>query len=374
MDLKENQNIFRLFIEGFRLANRAMLSVLISLVLLSAVLLGIVFAIDHFGLPKFLISILKFIFNAYTLVLIWRLLAAKADNFGESISNAMRASVKPAAYMAIFSLLLAGGWLLCLLAIVFLPWALRIIVLLGAAFVGLRLAFASTAIALKDQGPVSALIYSWELTGRNFWKTLGMCLLSFGFCSLLSGALVYAAFLIIPLYFADSFSLVNLTLQWKVALVCFGLFLSFIWVAGFSSFLLFFLNCDYGANRGSFTSKAEAQLVQQPTQVFGEDNNVLPPGVGKTVSQEDVKNLGVVKSSVRTGGDSHELKEHLQQVYTPRPDDTVQYADEDRMPTILFDDDMAKQMEENRKMWEAKKKETAQKKEDDNGQSIKMSK
>ena len=118
----------------------------------------------------------------------------------------------------------------------------------------------------------------------------------------------------------------------------------------------------------------EAQLASQTTQVFGENNNVLPPGIGKTVTKEDVENVTVVKSSVKTVADDNEFKEHLNQVYQPKPEDFVQYDEEDRMPTILFDDEMAKQIEENRQMWTKKENKTPQNEDGSDGESIKMSK
>ena len=56
--------------------------------------------------------------------------------------------------------------------------------------------------------------------------------------------------------------------------------------------------------------------------------------------------LGIKKTSVNTTeAETNDLSQHLQQVYTPREKDIVQHQEEDRMPTILFDDDLAKQLE-----------------------------
>ncbi len=56
--------------------------------------------------------------------------------------------------------------------------------------------------------------------------------------------------------------------------------------------------------------------------------------------------LGITQSSINTTEeDTNEITQHLKQVYTPSKTDVVQQGDEDRMPTILFDDDMAKQLE-----------------------------
>ena len=138
--------------------------------------------------------------------------------------------------------------------------------------------------------------------------------------------------------------------------------------------VLVFLNRDYGDNRDSFVPLPEARLASQPTQVFGADNNVLPANLGMPVRPEEVQGLSIVKASVKTSTDSDSAQEHLDQVYQQKKEDLIQYEEEDRMPTILFDDDMARQIEENRQMWTVKKKEEEKPDEDNDGQTIKMSK
>ena len=62
---------------------------------------------------------------------------------------------------------------------------------------------------------------------------------------------------------------------------------------------------------------------------------------------QGLEDFQVTHSSVRTEEeDVNKITQHLDKVYTPKPKDLVQYGDEDRMPTILFDDDMAKQLQE----------------------------
>ncbi len=92
------------------------------------------------------------------------------------------------------------------------------------------------------------------------------------------------------------------------------------------------------------------------------------------VRPEEVQGLSIVKASVKTSTDSDSAQEHLDQVYQQKKEDLIQYEEEDRMPTILFDDDMARQIEENRQMWTVKKKEEEKPNEDNDGQTIKMSK
>ena len=379
MDLKERQNIFRLLWEGLRLVNRSG-SVLIVFMVVSVLLNAVGPIALHFGVSNILIQLYDMVISSFLLVVLFRLLAAKADNFGESFSNSLSAAVIPAVYMIVLNLFLG----LISAAFVFVgglvAYSLKtvglILVLLVGLFVFVRLCFAGAAVALKDQGPIQAIIYSWQLTShagtfiRTFFMLLAMMLLPV----LYIAAFLRTLYVVIPLYFADSFNLLNLSPEWYAVALGGGLLFLVVSFWSLATFVLFFLNCDYGENRGSYTPDAQADLFSQQTQVFGADNNVLPANLGKPVHMADVAGVNVVKSSVKTGHDAAGVQEHLSQVYQPQQNDVVEYADEDRMPTILFDDDMAKQIEENRKLFEHKKKEEPKKDTGEDTQTIKMSK
>ncbi len=61
---------------------------------------------------------------------------------------------------------------------------------------------------------------------------------------------------------------------------------------------------------------------------------------------DELEELEISQSSIATGEqDSNEISQHLNKVYTPSNENIVQHGDEDRMPTILFDDEMAKELE-----------------------------
>ena len=142
-------------------------------------------------------------------------------------------------------------------------------------------------------------------------------------------------------------------------------------------YVLVFLNVDFGENRGSYTPTPEVHLTEEPTQIFGADNNVLPPGIGKPVTEQDLQNqVGVqVTHAAFQSAEPETINQHLDKVYQPpKSEDIVQYADEDRMPTILFDDEMAKQIEANQQMWSKQTKHEKTDNPDDNQTSIKMSK
>ncbi|MGN1057802.1 MAG: hypothetical protein ACI4Q7_00410, partial [Candidatus Avelusimicrobium sp.] len=85
--------------------------------------------------------------------------------------------------------------------------------------------------------------------------------------------------------------------------------------------------------------------------------------------------VDITQSSVSATPDDGVTEQHLQQVYQPQPEEPVQYIEEeDRMPTILFDDDMARQIEEERARWQQKYEQDKTKKGEDDAPSVKMSK
>lgn len=375
MDLREKQNLFQLLLESFRLVNRSMGAIVAYL--FASVLGGVLqIAFEWLGLPRFFISIFNGLYSLYLGVVLWRLLAAKAEKSGESISNSFSAAIFPSVYMLVFSIIagvaLAGlGIVAAFSRSLWVMGALAVIVF----FFGIaRLIFAPLAIALREQGPVAAITYSWDLTGKNYPAVIGMLLISSLLPPLVMGGIGYALYVNIPLHFADSFNLAALTPPWYVLGALLGLFFIFLWFSMTAFIVLVFLNRDYGDNRDSFVPLPEARLANQPTQVFGADNNVLPANLGMPVRPEEVQGLSIVKASVKTSTDSDSAQEHLDQVYQQKKEDLIQYEEEDRMPTILFDDDMARQIEENRQMWTVKKKEEEKPNEDNDGQTIKMSK
>ncbi len=377
MDLREQQNIFTLFFNSFRLTNRAG-GAIFALILLGILLYALIFAFAWLGLPLVIAKILVMPFSLFCGAVFMRQLGIKAQNDGESFSNSCTNAALPTVYLVIYSLIMgvvAGGLAILMVASRSVP--LAVIGYILFLFLQFRTIFVPAAIVLREQGPISSIIYSWQLTGHRWGMTLAMCLLSFLAPILVVGAVGYALYVGIPLFFADSFHLAALTAPWLVAggvlLVLWFLF----WVSLVGFYILVFLNLDYGENRGSYTPTPEVQLTDEPTQVFGADNNVLPPGIGKPVTEQDLHNqvgLQVTRASLKSA-EPETINQHLDKVYQPpKSEDIVQYADEDRMPTILFDDEMAKQIEANQQMWAQQTKHEKTDKPDDNQTSIKMSK
>ena len=320
MDLKEPQNIFTLLWEGLKLVNRSG-SVLILFILTAVLLNAATPLLLHFGISSLLVNLYSAVCTAFLVVLLFRILAAKADNFGESFSNSLSASVFPTIYLLICNILLFIVYVVLVIVGAFLGHLLQFVglgiaALLGAFFIT-RLIFSIPAIALKDQGPIQAILYSWNMTQslKSFLKTF----LTFFITSILSTLYILgvlrALYVVIPLYFADSFDITALTPEWyAVGIVCL-LGLGVVWFWSAATFVLFFLNSDYGENRGAYTPSAQADLFSQQTQVFGADNNVLPANLGKPVRQEDVNNrLEIVQASVKTHSGDEQVQEHLSQV------------------------------------------------------------
>lgn len=397
MEIREQHNLARLLWEAFALVNRcggALIGVFIAavLVLLAEILLVWV------GVPAAFIKLVNFFFSAYFGVVILRVFGAKAEQTDESVSNSLSASVFPAFYQLIFNLLYGALWVLFLIVGGFLfkeklamlpllataPSAASsvlpsllplLLIMLIPLYIGVRLVYAPAAIALRSQGPIETVLYSFQLTsGRKFFTALGAVLIMMLLPAAYIAGVLYSGYTMIPLYFADSFNLASLSPVWWCVFAGLGLVYLLIILALPAFLTLVFLNQDYGHNRDSFTPQAELKLTNRETQVFGADNNILPPGVGNLVTPEDVQGVAVTKSSVSANADGV-TEQHLQQVYKPKPEDLVQYSDEeDRMPTILFDDDMARQIEQERTLWENKQKQDKTQKGEDDAPSVKMSK
>ncbi|MBQ3667381.1 MAG: hypothetical protein II913_04915 [Elusimicrobiaceae bacterium] len=74
--------------------------------------------------------------------------------------------------------------------------------------------------------------------------------------------------------------------------------------------------------------------------------NAVPTEQPATQQPSGMETLQITKTSVNTTEeDASEITQHLHQVYTPRDKEAVQHTEEDRMPTILLDDELAQQLE-----------------------------
>ncbi len=307
-----------------------------------------------------------------------------------------------------FDSLKPAFWMVCsylLVALISIPGAVltQWIPLVGVLFnivlfflVYIRLIYNKLFIALAGQGPIDGLVNSWKMTGgMRYIDTLLMVIMLVG-TSLLYIVASFALFKIlytqIPLHAAQFFDLSKSVTGWVTLLVILAI-LAFFCLCQLATFVvLTFLNryyenggvapknvfapnpavsvalpnfnpaplpeehvveglppdTDHIARQKETAAHAVHPAPEEPPTITG----MVPLGAQQVspeineVTQRD--ELGITQSSINTTEeDTNEITQHLNQVYTPSKQDVVQHGDEDRMPTILFDDDMAKQLENN---------------------------
>lgn len=391
MEIRKQQNLFQLLLESFALLNRSG-GAIVACVIVFVLFTGIGIALNHFGVDMIFIKLINFVLTTYLSVVLFRILGAKAEKTDETVSNSLSAAVFPTLYQLAFNILYG----ILMLAFVFVItqilkitdslqiWMMQfvtrtadlstyiggLLILAVPFYVAARLMYAPVSIALREQGPINAIRYSFQLTsGKRIFTALGALLIISFLPLLFLGAVVYGGYVAIPLYFADSFNLAQLSPVWIGVLAGVGLIYLLLLLAMPAFLVLVFLNQDYGHNRDSFTPQAELDASKQEPQ-FGPRN-----GAQTEPEPEPADVLGVEVLSSSVSANAEETQQHLQQVYQPKPEDLVQYSqEEDRMPTILFDDDMARQIEEERAQWEIKQKQDQTQKKDDDAPTIKMSK
>lgn len=373
MEIREYHSLGRLFIESFSLANRAF-GRIIAYVILAIVGAALLQVLLLLGLPPFLIAILSAIYSPFFTVLLSKILAAQAEVDLASLPDLMSSSLLPAIYMLIFSLLcgivyVATGLIVVSLSRIFTPLILVIFLPVMLFFV-IRLLFAPLAIALREHNPISALTYSWELTRGHFFYVLTAGCLTILFPILFVGAGVYAGYVSIPLFFAQSFNLAQLSGIWWIVLVIFLILTFFVWLSMVGFWVLSFLNLDYTEEKSS-----SSQVLQAP-QVH-DQGTALSSGAAKASKKTQSPNVQILKASVKASSNDELFDKHLNEVYQPLPQNDVLPAEEDRMPTIVFDDEMAAQMAREREQWEREKNKSQQARKnpkEDGGDYIKMSK
>ncbi|MBR4355772.1 MAG: glycerophosphoryl diester phosphodiesterase membrane domain-containing protein [Elusimicrobiaceae bacterium] len=371
MDIREKHSLAKLFVESFALVNRSC-SALLALALVALVgLIG--FTALSLVLPRFLGSILDTVYTTFISVLFIKLIAAKAENDNASLADLASTAVLPTIYWIVLSLIgtliaTAVFFVMGLLGAGLHTWWIWVPVVIVGFVLTIRLLFTYAVIVLREQDPFSALVYSWQLTKGHFCYVLAAWLLAVLFPLLILAAVGYGAYVGIPLYFADSFNLAHLSWTWIGVFVFVILMGIFIHVSMLAFHVLVFLYLDYRNNRG--TTETVDLLPSEAIDI----KNALPPGAGPVV-QAPEQNVEILKASVRSH-DEDTLSQHLDQVYQPQPEELKEYKEEDRMPTLVFDEEMAKQIEESRAQWEQEKAKSRLKSQndDDNTTTIKMSK
>lgn len=398
MDFKKKPfNLFTLWIEAFKLANKTFgtLVLLVSLfiafvaffllvlrvVCTKMVLPGAMTAPFLAALSTGVMSLIagymvRFIFPC-TLT---NMLAARANKEGKSLPECFNRSIVPSFYLLLASILIwlasaITGWVFKSTNSVLLTGAGLVVSVL---FITLPCSFTVQALALRGENPISAIKYSVDLVFNRYFSTLIM-LLSIYLLPLLTAIVCVAALVVgIPLFWADSFDITRLTVGWYGVFLVVGVVCVFMLYCAFTAKTLLFLNLDYGYNRASFELEDAAIMEKESV------STVLPVSAGMPVQapKQDIitpnAQVGMLKATV-SSAEQHMQEatlQHLDQVYSPDNAKVQQYMhqEEDRMPTILFDDDMAAEMAKNQKILEKQKEEAANKQQNNGPDNIKLSK
>ena len=409
MNLTEKKhNLFKLWFHCFTVVNRSVgkLTVVILMsLLLAALVMGVLmllmktsgllanmhmlFMSKTLGvgavLLYFLVMFISNIYGSFFLTVCWRILGAHAEESPLPLVEAFSSSVFPTIYQVIcaFIITLPTMFVLGLVGLLHSSVLNLLIMIALALTLGVRLCYSFLSIALAGKGPIEALACSWNLTkGKNYMDALCMCLITVGtvlLWELLYAAIAYGAFVMIPLHFADSFNLAHLSAGWWLAALMFAILAIFLGFIVITFPALVFLN-RYGAafsptleNHTTDIPLPDLDLTEVPTT--SPKHAQMAQSTGETSAQK-LEEWQVSQSSVNASDtEVSSLSEHLDKVYKPQQEDVVQYADEDRMPTILFDDEMAKQLEENQAKFAPRQKTEDKPEDKDEGpQSIKMSK
>lgn len=378
MELKNGPiSLFRLILGGFQTANRAFGSALflfILVALLSFLLQGLAVGAGFLFGPKVGLifqlpaSLLVSFFGVVFTSALIQILAAKIEKSGMRAPESFSSSIVPSFYFILSSLILGIPAAAVLFAAMLTHSALAVsAVYVALVFVMLPFMFTQHAAVLRNEGPVGALRYSWEL-GTAYYLHILLTLLALaglGVCFVLG---IFCALKALVPHFMQMAATGNpmlLFLQYSKIQIVTGLVI-FIFLYAYALLTVqaiitgLFLNLDYcnrAAHSRELDSLAEAAAAKPRPDVV---SAVMP-------------DIAVKQASIRTQSDEDTTKQ-LDQVYSAQEHlAQALEQEEDRMPTILFDEAMAKQLAQTEEEMKKRKEQSGQKKEDDGPESIKMS-
>lgn len=394
MDFKKKPfNLFTLWVESFKLANNTfgalVLLVFLLVVFIAFALTTIVIVSTKLVLPGAMTTPFLAGISTFTLIMIASYIAyfifpctlinmvsARANKVGTALPECFWKALIPSFYLLLASLVIG-------IPTAIIQWLIRSagfsnmgLILMAVLVFGIYVpsAFTAPAIALRGENPVSAIRYSMDLVFRRYFRTaillVSVWLAPFVGLALAVGGLVVG----IPLFFASSFDITNLTLGWYIVFLAAALVYIFSLYFAFTANTLLFLNLDHGFNRDGFEISDAVKLAGKSS------STALPITAGMPVARpkDDILNpneqVGML-TTVSPEKNEMNVDDHLNQVYSPDNVKVQQYMhqEEDRMPTILFDDEMAKEMAKNQEMFASKKNQTDTP-EDNGPENIKLSK
>jgi len=385
MDIRQPCNIFSLFIESFKLINRSCGALIVFLLSAVISLVAIYAALWWLHASIYIVVIVSIVYPIFLNVACIRLIGSKAESDGTSLSDLFAASALPTVFMIILHLIYALVALIGMLLfqrVIFsvvhpsFPMFISLLVvgfILGI-FLFIKLGFAPLAIALRGQGPLRAIMYSWQVTRGYFFHILAAIFLITVFSLLFLTVTRYGLYKLLPFPLHSHFDIIQLSWSWRLGLILLGIVTAGVHLSLFAYWILIFLNLDYNERNAD-----EFRATVPATGDEAEDTLLSPTGEGLDVVRgekiEQQIPVQVLKASVVPQTNDESLAQHLTEVYQPQQEEVANPTEEDRLPTILFDDEFAKQMEQRRAQWEQeKKKANGKKPEDDDHTPIKMSK
>ncbi len=396
----KKHNLLRLWLESFAVINQCtgkLIKTILCLVLLIALVVAVLalgigtsallekmqmtLLARTVGFGTALLYILAMLVSnlcgLFFITVVWQIVSTHVLQYKQPLSETFSSSVWPTLYQFIAAIILA---IPCMIAFAILALGARItpvLLVLGAILVfliGVRFCYSFIAIAIDNKGPIEGIVHSWNMTaGKNYTDALLMCVMMVASMALLEGFFLlvfYALYTLIPLYFAASFNLAHPSLIWYLLGFVLLVLTAFYYFAMLAFPVLVFLNrtsqehlaeqeepkdtifiplpeLDTPAQaEPSISSSQQQQAVPLESGTFAANQAELSSESDK-LHAHAIEGLEITKTSVNTSDeDTNNITQQLHKVYTPRPDDIVQYDNEDRMPTILFDDELAKQLQQ----------------------------
>ena len=399
-------NLLRLWLESFAVINKCT-GKLVKTILCLILLIALVVAVLALGIGTsallgklqmtllaqtvsfgtailyILTMLISNLLGLFFITVVWQIVSTHILHYTQPLSETFSSSVWPTIYQFIATILLAIPSMIVFAVLALGARATPVLVVFGgilAFLVGVRLCYSFIAIAIDNRGPIEGIVQSWKMTsGKNYIDALLMCLMLVGSMALLEAFFLLVAYVLytfIPLYFAENFSLAHPSLMWWLLGLVLLVLAVFYYFAILAFPVLVFLNRtsqerlaeQEQTNDTIFIPLPELETPAQPQTAKETDVDSLSAGqtndqsvpTDPVVSQEaslpssgdelqlhSMEDLKVTKTSVNTSDeDTNEITQQLHKVYTPRPDDIVQYGSEDRMPTILFDDKLAQQLQQ----------------------------
>lgn len=390
MELKNGPvSFFKLFFLSLKTVNQAFGSVFFLLIcvgLLCALIIALtvgaafLFGPRIVGLMQIPLSLISSFVQIAAMLAIVALLGAKLEKQGLSPLQALRDSCLPALYLIADSILLSVVAGAVLFVAYFLgSFSAVLVTMFALGLVFLPIVFLQQALALRDEGPLSALHYCFELGKAHYLRILcnlvglglvGLLVVLGGICALKAWApeqfTLISGLLATPQTAAMAPMLLSMQLmqlpKLTLLFVTIGgafvyLFLYMFWQAFITAL---FLNLDY-AHRGTQNRDLDGVVVEEH------------PAHGPAPVHAVAPEVGVKQASIRAQN-AEDFAHHLDKVYDAKEHlAQALEQEEDRMPTILFDEEMAKQLEQAQQEMQKQKEQSAKNKEDNGPQSIKMS-